>query len=186
MKIGLRIVIAVLLVVTLCTSCEKLPTTRSGVEINFIRVGTGETPNHGEIISLNMTYVSEDGKVLFDTRKVGAPVQIKFDTSQWKYGGMLYEVLELLEIGDSVQFVIPAENLYEVSFQSSLPDSIKSGSDIRFNLGLDQSVSQEVLILERESNILDNYLTENGIIAESTDSGLRYVITKQGEITVTS
>ncbi len=179
---------AVLLLAALFTACEKLPTTKSGVEIKFILRGTGETPNHGEIISLNMTYISEDGQVLFDTRKIGAPVQIIFDTSQWNYGGMLYEVLELLEIGDSVQFDIPAENLYEVSFQSELPDSIESGTNIQFNLGLEQSVSQEVLRLEREderliveADILDNYFTEKGIIAESTDSGLRYVITKQGD-----
>ncbi len=177
--------------ILLVASCQQLPETKSGIEINFIRTGNGVNPNHGEIISLNMAYTSENGSVLFDTRKVGGPVQIMFDTTQWKHGGMLYEVLELLEVGDSVQFSIPAENLYEVSFQQPLPDSIESGSEISFNLGLQESVSQEVLRLERESerakidaNILDNYLTESGIDAIVTNSGLRYVITKssKGEI----
>lgn len=178
----------ILLGVFLIASCEQLPKTKSGVAINFIRGGNGVNPNHGEIISLNMTYASEDGKMLFDTREIGAPVQIMFDTSQWKYGGMLYEVLELLEIDDSVQFEIPAQDLYEVSFQGQIPDSIDSDADIIFNLGFKASVPQEVLRVKRESEravveagILDNFLLENGIDAQTTTSGLRYVITKSGD-----
>lgn len=184
----LRSVASTLWVVALCISCEKLPTTKSGVEINFIANGNGNTPKHGDIISLNMTYVSEERQMLFDTRAIGAPVQIRFDTSQWQYGGMLYDVLELLEIGDSVQFEIPAENLFEVSFQGELPDSIKAGSDIKFNVGFESAVPEHILTEKRveersivEAEILDNYLKESGIEAEKTVSGLRYVILKEGK-----
>ncbi len=188
MKTVLKTSVGIMIGVFFVTSCEQLPKTKSGVGINFIRGGNGINPNHGEIISLNMTYTSEDGKVLFDTREVGAPVQIMFDTTQWKYGGMLYEVLELLEIGDSIQFEIPAQNLYEVSFQGQIPDSIDSNSDILFNLGLEASVSHEVLRVKREkerateeADVLDKFFTENGIDAQTTNSGLRYAITRPGK-----
>ena len=172
---------------TLLVSCENLPETKSGVGINFIRLGNGVSPIHGEVISLDMTYSTDDGNVLFDTRKVGAPVKIMFDTTEWRNGGMLYEVLELLEIGDSVQFEIPAENLYEVSFEQELPDSVERGSDILFNLSLVEIISQEELRIEREAELakletklLDNYLVENRIDALTTESGLRYTIHKDG------
>jgi len=185
MKITLKIFLGILFWFTIY-SCQNPPKTKSGIEINFIRNGNGQTPRHGDVISLNMTYTSGD-MILFDTRKIGAPVQIMFDTSQWKNGGMLYEVLELLEVGDSVQFDIPAINLYEVSFQMPLPDSINSDSDIHFIIGFERAIDQEILNDDRiaarkkiELNILEEYFNNNNISAESTESGLRYVITQPG------
>ena len=163
----------------LSISCDQLPTTRGGVEIEFINLGNGQSAIPGEIMTLNMSYFSEDGDTLYDSRRDGQ-VQIMFDTAQWRNGGLLYEVLELLEVGDSVQFEIPAKNLYEVSFQQEIPENVDEDSDLSFVVGFAESASEQVMVSRRESELLDKYFAENNIAALSTESGLRYVIHEPG------
>jgi len=170
-----------------CSSNESSFTTESGINVEYIEKGSGRSPVHGEVITLNMTYSEEGGEVLFDTRSVGAPIPMIFDTANWKKGGMLYEVFSSLEIGDSIVFDIPANDLFEKTFRKPLPDSVKADSYITFNVGLVDAMSEEAYQSSRSSEqfeidarIIDSYLSGNNIKAITTESGLRYVITEEG------
>ena len=51
MKKTQRRLFGILLAMSVLISCDNVPKTKSGVEINFIEYGEGQVPNHGDIIS---------------------------------------------------------------------------------------------------------------------------------------
>lgn len=170
-----------------CTSNQKDVTTKSGLKVNYISEGTGRSPVVGELLLLHMRYTDESGKVLFDSKDVGNTVPIMFDTARWKDAGMMYEVFSLLKVGDSVMFDVPAEDLFQKSFRSHLPDSIAAGSNITFILGVEDAMSQEAYGTQKNSGqlitdgkVIDDYLSENNIEAQTTASGLRYKLSQEG------
>ncbi|MDA0193684.1 MAG: FKBP-type peptidyl-prolyl cis-trans isomerase [Bacteroidetes bacterium] len=168
-----------------CGSGEETVQTAGGVQVKFVTKGDGEIPVHGEILTMNIAYSDEKGKVLFQTEN--GPVPMMFDTMQWKAQGLLYEVLSLLKAGDSVSFQIPAKDLFEKSFQVAVPDSIPSESLVSFKCGLVEVTTMEAYVSKQESGqlqidskIIEDFLTENQIETQTTSSGLRYVITNEG------
>ncbi len=168
-----------------CGSGNEIIQTSGGVQVKFISKGDGENPLHGEIMTMNIEYSDEKGNVLFQTEN--GPIPLMFDTMQWRDQGLLYEVISLLKAGDSVSFQIPAKDLYEKSFETAVPDSIPSGSMVSINCGFVEVTTMEAYMVNRDSeqNKIDSdkieaYLSENQIEAQTTSSGLRYVITQEG------
>ena len=185
-----------------CASESSEVTTDSGMKITFLKRGDGQAaPEDGQILTLNMKYEDERGVELFNTDLQGGPVAMQYIDSVWAQSGMIYEALRLVKKGDSVTFKLPASDFYETTFNMPVPDSIDAASDITFNLCLvdhmsrdeyiafqreqyekqraEMAVSMEEKLVEDGATI-DAYLTENGIEAETTASGLRYVITEAG------
>lgn len=176
--------------------------TESGVEVkHIVKENAGEF-NDGAILNYNMRYANENGNDLFNTDKRGGAVAIQYSDSTWSNLGTLYEALKLCQVGDSVIFKIQAEDLFKNTFKIPLPDSIKAESYITFYAGLESAMTAEEFRnyqseryerqsakMQKESEnrikldleIIDKHLKENNIEALSTESGLKYVITKEGD-----
>lgn len=178
-------------------------TTESGVEVSYIRQGEGEKPQNEQILTMHISYADENGNDIFNSVVAGQgrPLPMQFNDSAWQDQGVLYEVIRELKKGDSVKFSISAEELFVKTFGAQVPDTIGKDSPITFNVGLVNILSEEeyraedMAYMEKEmekqrmaaedqikadGEIIDQYLAENNIDAQTTESGLRYVITKEG------
>jgi FKBP-type peptidyl-prolyl cis-trans isomerase len=118
------------------------------------------------------------------------PLILQCDSTQWQNMGPLYKALQIIKEGDSILVKIPTKTLFDESFKSPVPPSLNPEGEITFYLGLQKIQTQEEMQAEammrgekqREEDIaiLDQYLSENSISAQSTESGLRYVIDVEG------
>ncbi len=187
------------LIFTLISCVDKEKTLDNGVQLKFFKSGSGSQIEDGEIVMINLQYFDYDGNELLN--KVGNdPVVLRKD-SMWKNNGIIYEVIDNLVKGDSVFFQLTTEQFFENAPQSiDVPDSVKNKM-ISFYCGVSNVMSQsefedfqreqyEKMQKEMEQNneqqlsvdleLIDNYLKENNINAIKTETGLHYVITKEG------
>ncbi len=177
----------IVLLMASCTSDQKSVVTKSGLQINYVTEGDGPGPVVGELMLLHMNYKDANGNAFFESKEIGSTVPILYDTGRWKDAGMMYEVFALLKVGDSITFDVPAKDLFEKSFRGQMPDSIAPGSKITFAIGVEEAVSQAAYAnrinseqLGIDAKIIDNYLSQNSIEAQTTDSGLRYLVSQEG------
>lgn len=188
---------------TLLSACDQIgggdyETTESGLQYKYVEEGEGESPQMGEILLINMTYSTEDDSLLFSTIEQGGPVPIQIDSSAQ---GQIYELFSMLKEGDSVVSEISAQEVFVNTFNAPIPDFIDSLSNITFNIGVDDLMNEEDFRayqmemmrkqqedmlaqqseqMEVDSAKIEQYLEQNNIEAQTTDSGLRYVIEQEG------
>jgi len=182
-----------------CEDKDSYITTKSGLKVKILKKGEGGKVILNGVAQLHLKYQTENGVVLFTTEDRGGPVPVRTSTDD---RGLFAEVVNALSIGDSVTFEIPAENLYEKTYQVNLPDSIAKGSMLKFNLGLSNTMTltvmealrheeeerrmAEIEKIEKEQlrtdiGAIDLYLEGNGINAVKLKSGIRYVLHKKGK-----
>lgn len=190
-----------LLLMQACGSEASYETTESGVQYRFITDAGGETPQDGEVLTLNMRYVDAEDSVLFDSNDQGAPVPIQYNDTLWRNSGSIEEGFRMLKKGDSLEMKVKAEELYAKTFGVPVPDGVDGSSDVTFYIGVvdvqseDEYREHQMKQYERQQEELskrmdgqldedveqiDAYLSENNINAQQTESGLRYVIKKEG------
>jgi len=206
MKLNLTnfLLVAALSGMVMLSSCDSggqnsFETSESGLQYSFVEEGEGDKPEVGQILLLHMTYRTEDDSLLFSTERQGGPVPVSVDTTN--QGGSIQEGFNMLQGGDSVIFKISAEEVFVNTFDTEVPEFIEPQSNIIFNIGVEDVMSQEdfrayqmemmqkeqeaMLAQQSEQMSVDStriveFLVENNIDAESTESGLRYTIQKEG------
>lgn len=184
--------IGYIVLATMLISCGSNSfTTENGTEVTYLRKGNGEKPVDSLVSMFRIKYTTQEGKVMMDADE---PMPLKIDPKTGADQGELFNIFTLLETGDSVSFNLVASELFEKTFRAPLPDSIAPESMIKFQITYTDQMSEEEyfdmvakkaeeaaskqIIIDTE--ILDNYLAENEIAAEKTESGIRYVITEEG------
>jgi FKBP-type peptidyl-prolyl cis-trans isomerase FkpA len=172
-------------------SCEsgEFKVSEDGYAYKYVRKGDGQLPKNGEIVLYNMKYMDENDSILQQSTTEN-PLMLQCDSIQWDNMGPLYKALQIIREGDSILVKIPTKTLFGESFKSPVPPSLNPEGEITFCLGLDKIRTQEEMEAEAlaqsqeqmdsDIEIIDKYLEENGIDAQSTESGLRYVIDVEG------
>ncbi|MEQ9441016.1 MAG: FKBP-type peptidyl-prolyl cis-trans isomerase [Cyclobacteriaceae bacterium] len=172
--------------------------TPSGLKIKYLTEGEGSEPDSGYFLLLHMKYYKEDS-LLFPPEGVGEeaiPVRLESDTIN-----QVYEAFGMLKKGDSAHFQVTAEELFVNTFRAQVPPGIEPENPITFQIGVEDVLSpddyqtyqmeqmrkqqadmlaQQAEQMEKDSVIINEYLAENNIEAESTDTGLRYTIDEKG------
>ena len=171
-----------------CTS-DKFETSEDGFQYRFVTEGPGDLPLDGEIVAINMKYFNEKDSVLFETT-VGQPALIQCNTEQWNSAGPLFKAIQLLREGDSILVKIPTKSVYSESFRQPVPPSMDPEGEITFCIGIPyirteeemraEAEKQEEIQMEKDIEIIEAHLKEEDIEAQSTESGLRYVIDVEG------
>ncbi|WP_420317543.1 FKBP-type peptidyl-prolyl cis-trans isomerase [Ekhidna sp.] len=185
-KLG-YIILAIVLVACGSNSFE----TESGTTVTYLKKGNGDTPVDSLVSMFRIKYSTENGFVMMESDE---PMPLKIDPNNVSEQGELFEVLTQLRTGDSVGFELVASELFEKTFRAPIPDTIPSDSKIKFEVAyVDQLTEQgyydmvakkaeeaaeKQIVIDNE--LLDNYLSENNIDAQATESGLRYVIKEEG------
>lgn len=180
---------------------KEFTTTETGLEYIKVRTGTGERPNDGDFLMLNVAYYDANENLMFSSLERGEALRLKYVDSIFKNNGSLEEAFKLCEKGDSLILKIPAETIFKESLRRPLPDTLDAESIITVYMGVENIFNQEEFETYRaaqakkrrekaeiaakdqvsiDAKIIEDYLTENGIDAESTEEGLRYVIMQDG------
>ncbi|MGB3585375.1 MAG: FKBP-type peptidyl-prolyl cis-trans isomerase [Tunicatimonas sp.] len=191
--------IGVLLGFSACsqTGEDGYETTSSGLKIKYLSEGEGTEPDSGDFILMYMKYLKDDS-LLFPPEGMTDPIPVQFvsDTAN-----LVFEAFGMLKKGDSTHFQVSAEELFVKTFQAQIPPGIEAEAPITFQIGVEDVMSpedfqayqmeqmrkqqedmmaQQTEQLSADSLIINDYLAENSIDAQTTDSGLRYVITEEG------
>ncbi len=165
-----------------CTS--KYPgfdKTPSGLYYKIYKAGTDTAkPRTGDYITLDMRYATAKDSLLFDSKVQmnGEPVQFQLPPSD--FPGDIYEGIRMMSKGDSAAFIISADSLFRKTFrQPKLPPFIDSASVIKFYIYLKdcQTIQQ---LMDKEKELLSNYLKEKNITVAPLESGLYYIETAKG------
>nr|WKN39505.1 FKBP-type peptidyl-prolyl cis-trans isomerase [Tunicatimonas sp. TK19036] len=173
--------------------------TPSGLKIKYIAEGEGAEPDSGYFLLLHMKYYQEDS-LLFPPEGAGMdeaiPVRLESDSIN-----QVYEAFGMLKKGDSAHFQVTPEELFVNTFRTTVPPGVEAETPITFHIGVEDVLSpqdfqvyqmeqtrkrqedmlaQQAEQMQQDSVTINEYLAENKIEAESTDSGLRYTIVEKG------
>lgn len=177
----------------------EVQTTESGLEYKYLRKGEEQAPDSGQILALQMVYLTEDDSVLFDSREQDMPLGVPVKDPNMQ--GMLAEGFQMLHKGDSIEFVVPAKNFFTQTARMPVPAGIEEGSNMVFRVGVqdvmteeayremqmeeyrkqqEEAMKQQEEQLAKDVVTIEEYLKENNIEAQKTESGLFYTIQKKG------
>ncbi len=201
MKRGLTITFQWLMMVSIFFGCqsgeertgnEGANVSALGTDVTFVRKGDSLLESN-KILLMNFRYATDSGVVMNESR-AGEPLAMLFTRDTTGQNGQFQSVLNMLSIGDSVTFTIPAKDLFENTFRQTVPPGMSPETGLDFNIGVIRQMTQveykaynderiaayNSARLEEEKIIIQNYLEEQQVQAKVTESGLHYVITKEG------
>jgi FKBP-type peptidyl-prolyl cis-trans isomerase len=165
-------------------------TTDSGLKYRMVVDNPdADTVALGEIVSLAMTYETEDS-VLFNSDDIPDKLML-LQYQQPAYPGDFYEMLGMMHLGDSAVFMQLADSFFIKTAGAPMVPPEMQGKELTFKVKLvkiqsEQELQEEMMAkmeLERtaEVGIIDAYIAENNINVEPTESGLYVVVTEVGE-----
>jgi len=167
-----------------CVKEENLKTTESGLRYIKYTDHSGRKPHEGDYVTLNMIYKLENDSVLFDSRNAQVPMRYQLRKPPFK--GAVEEGIMLLSESDSASFFVSADSLFEKVFHKPMPDYIRQGSRLTFEIHLlkiqnaaEVETQIHKSIQERfiaEKKMLENYISENKIMQKPEKSGLYVII----------
>jgi FKBP-type peptidyl-prolyl cis-trans isomerase FkpA len=192
--------IALLFVSLFVAACSGSKETPSGYKFNVVRKGDGVKIDSGKFVVMNLRFMDGKDSVWNDSKKNGFPAVIQMQGTVPK-GDAVLEVIKMMSKGDSVVFKVPAKKLFENTFRQPLPFSVDSASSFTFQIGLSAVLNQEEMNklqtelvakqnekmlqdqkaqLGKDITAIDDFLKAKNVTAQTTTSGLRYIITKPG------
>jgi peptidylprolyl isomerase len=104
-------------------------TTASGLKIQDLRVGDGESPKPGQTVTVHYIGWLENGTEFNNTHKMGAPVQFRIGQliKGWDEG------LSTMKVGGKRVLYVPSNLAYGVK---GSPPSIPSNANLKFEIEL--------------------------------------------------
>ncbi len=188
------LLMAVSILVACESSSQKMEETDLGTKVNFVKRGEADGLNDQSILRLNMKFTTSTGGVIIETEDDN-PFFIEYREDTANVGGQFQSVLEILSVGDSCTFEIPASDVFLKTFrQPIVPDSIDAASLMKFEVGVAEQLTREQFQersrelqaaaaakqLDIENATIDQYLADNNVTATTTESGLRYAVLEEG------
>ncbi|MEM6522540.1 MAG: FKBP-type peptidyl-prolyl cis-trans isomerase [Bacteroidota bacterium] len=189
-------------VLFLSSCAEGEVSATNGMKYKLIKVGEGEFAKNGEYLVVNMEYKDQNDSVWLSTAKNGSPMPLLKDSTWATSEGSIYSIFADLKQGDSVEFSVSCMDLFKNTFKTPIPPQVDSTAMLTFNMGVEgiydmagisawqqeqqqkmMAKQQEEAVKQKEEDlaIIASYLDENNIDAQTTDAGLSYVITQEGE-----
>ncbi|MBN2778904.1 MAG: FKBP-type peptidyl-prolyl cis-trans isomerase [Bacteroidales bacterium] len=164
---------------------NKFKTHESGLEYKIVTSEDGVKPKIGDVLVLNYSYETEDGKEIFNSAEAERKYLKKLEAPKHT-GGSIEDGLALMTVGDSAVFRLNAESFLKFSESySKLPDGISSEDKIIVKVKLleillheefDSHLSEKYHATEDiEMELLSKYLKNANITVEPCESGMYYV-----------
>lgn len=194
MRINWNQISAIVFFALILSSCQQqfsgFEEAENGVYYQIHNKGDGTVhPKLSDWVVINMDYRTDDS-LLFSSKNLEEP--LRFPIIQPMFEGDLYEGLKMMGIGDSMSFAIVADSFFlKTAFLKELPPNIKAGSSMYYDVKLLNIHTQEEHQLEvqnegdrklqEEMNLLGEYLKENNIQVQPTESGLYFIDLEKGK-----
>lgn len=187
-------VISVLVMLT-AVSCTKNPhpgfkKTDNGLYYKYhIQSESTEKPQEGDLLFVEMIYRTSADSILFDSRVRQTPAILNLEPSYFK--GDILEGFAMMSAGDSVTFVQPVDSFFQYFARIPVPEGLKKGDFMFFDIKMVKFMSEEAYFVERQKEAeekkisvdaeIDAYLKANNLNAKLQESGLYYVETLKGK-----
>lgn len=163
-------------------------TTQNGLGYMIVKDVKGDQhPQDGDMIKFHISTIYEDS-VMFDSRKQNNGVPVTFKMKAPAFNGDLMEGIQMMTAGDSAVFRVLVDTIIS-SGQRKQP-WMDTGKFVYYTISLDTIKTQEQANLEKgleagaqkatDEKLLLEYFAKNNIKPKKTESGLYYVITKEG------
>lgn len=179
------------------TSCQKQTkvTEKDGIEYVYVKQGKDKAPN-GSFLLYNLKITTGTDSVIYSTYDQPFPGYLMANDSMPTQNGM-DEIFLGLRNGDSIQFESTARTIFGENF----PPSMRGEDLVKVNIGafdiMDQAeieaffnqtmeaedkkkADRAIVMLAEEAKTIEDYVKENGLNAARTESGLYYVIEREG------
>ena len=147
------------------------------------------SPVVGDFVTVIMTYGKKDS-VVFDSRTV--PQDMIIPMAEPLFKGDIYTGIEMMHIGDSASFIMPADSVFKKLFRmQQTPPEFANGQYMYFTVKLLNIQSQEEVEkaqqekMERmqsaEVDLLNQFIAANYPDAKPTEDGLYIIVDKPGK-----
>ena len=175
------VIVATLCTIAVCFSACKekkfkgYESTESGLYYKFKEKNPeGKQPQMGDFLFMTVSYYSDNDSVpKFESREIMDVM------NESLYMGDLYEAYSMMREGEEAEFVIKADSFFYY-FMRQIPPMITAENVLYFTIRMDKVKSTEDFEVEEAAAIAD-YVTENNITVEPTESGLYYIETEKGK-----
>ena len=145
----------------------------NGLRHIVTKPGSGDSPEKGDTITVNLVFKLADGKVIDDTSKSGNPIKMPVGSPMRLKG--LGQGLKGMKKGERRTVVVP----HELGFGAAgAGQDVPPYSTLIFDLEIVEVQSDKKLMAEIISKLKKDYPKSDLV---TTDSGLQYVRTKEGE-----
>jgi hypothetical protein len=191
---NIKLFLTAFLLIVSCTEKVKYQTTDTGLKYIFHVDKDGKSPRVNNYVTLNMVYKLENDSVPLRFEETGMPM--RYQLTRPPFEGALEEGIELMSEGDSATFFVSADSMFEKVFKKPLPDFLKKGSRLVFDIRLlkIQSASEaEAEIREKltlkfaeERKLIDAYVAEKKITEKPSATGLYVIITEKDKRKITA
>ena len=188
---SLKVLVAFLLIASFANAQKAVKYSKSkttGLSYVMHKSNKGAKLKLDDVVTLHIKYVTSKDSLVFDSWKMGKPVQLKITKAAFK--GDLMDGLTLLTVGDSASFLINADSLFTKTFAAPRPSFIDSNSFLNFTVKIISSTTEAALKAEELKAEKDNAMKENEVIAKyiadqkitpsKTSTGLMYIISEPG------
>lgn len=194
---SLMAILVLMLGASIMSSCQKKTkvTEKDGIEYTYIKEGTESAPN-GSFLLYNLEITTATDSVIYSTAEQPFPGYLMANDSLPPTNGM-DEIFLTLKKGDSIQF----ESTAKVIFGENFPPFMKEADIVKVKLGAFEIMDQAAIetffnqtmeaedkkkaeravgLVAEEGKTIEAYIKEKGLTASKTESGLYYVIEKEG------
>jgi FKBP-type peptidyl-prolyl cis-trans isomerase FkpA len=180
------------------TGCDqgRKETTADGTEYRYIREGS-QKPNTGEFVLYHFTAQNENDSTFISSYDQNTPAYLQYNEGQETQTG-IDEIFMNLRKGDSILIETTAGKMFG---EFGVPPFLRDEEKIALRIGvvdvLDEAAFQDYFTAmaaeqqerqaaqakvqtEEDIQIIEQYIAENNLQANRTESGLFYVIEKEG------
>ena len=182
--------------VSTLSSCQKTKVTeKDAIEFTYINEGT-EKPANGNYLLYNLQIVTQTDSIIVSSLEDPFPQGININDTLKPQSG-IEEILFGLKKGDSINFQVPAkmimgdypppgikvDDLLKVrigAYEIKTEDEMKALYQEIGQKEQEKAIERAKALLVEESKTIEAYLTKNNLKAQKTQSGLYYVIEKEG------
>ena len=166
-------------------------TTANGLRYKIIKRSESKIKlETGDIVELNLKYSTENDSVLFNSDELRVPFRMEIRKSSHN-GGSFENALLILSPGSKGYFIISADSFYNKTLHQKMPNQIKKGSNLLFDISIIRKVEKKEIeneqkeidsnLQKQEEDLLKQYLAENRITVKPSESGMYYIEVKKGK-----
>ena len=167
----------------------KFKTTPNGLEYCIVNDVSGSTTaKAGDFVEMHI-HAHVGDSILFDSRKMNGNKPVGFQLANPNFKGDPAEGFLLLTTGDSAIFKVAVDSIRKLG--GKLPDYMQDGMKIVYEVVMisiktpEQKKAEDDMKSakqrEIDENMLKDYFAKNNIKATRTETGLYYVISKEGK-----
>jgi FKBP-type peptidyl-prolyl cis-trans isomerase FkpA len=180
------------------TACDnqRTETTADGIEYTYVREGSAQ-PSQGDYVLYHFTAVNENDSVFINSYEQDFPAYLQYDSAAETQTG-IDEIFLNLRNGDSILVQTTAEKMFggfgvppflrneeTISLRIGVVDVLNEENFQEYfnNLSMRQQEKQQQQAArqtQEDIQIIEKYVAENNLNAQRTESGLFYVIEKEG------